>query len=96
MKCLGQNISFFISEVDRLQLKDHFIESDSAIHCCVIPGIKNVKDIARNLQKNGFDVKPILSPTVPESQERLRFCLHSYNSEAEISDVLKLLATFVN
>jgi 8-amino-7-oxononanoate synthase len=96
MKCLGQNISFFISEVDRLQLKDHFIESDSAIHCCVIPGIKNVKDIARNLQKNGFDVKPILSPTVPESQERLRFCLHSYNSEAEISEVLKLLATFVN
>ncbi len=96
MKCLGQNISFFISEVDRLQLKDHFIESDSAIHSCVIPGIKNVKDIARNLQKNGFDVKPILSPTVPESQERLRFCLHSYNSEAEISEVLKLLATFVN
>jgi len=26
----------------------------------------------------------------------LRFCLHSYNSQEEISEVLKLLATFAN
>jgi hypothetical protein len=25
----------------------------------------------------------------------LRFCLHSFNSEQEIADVLQLLATFV-
>ncbi|HOD11073.1 MAG TPA: 8-amino-7-oxononanoate synthase, partial [Flavobacterium sp.] len=43
------------------------------------------------LQEKGFDVKPILSPTVPEGQERLRFCLHSYNSSNQISEVLKQL-----
>jgi 8-amino-7-oxononanoate synthase len=37
------------------------------------------KAIATQLQENGFDVKPFF-PTVPEGQERLRFCLHSYNS----------------
>jgi 8-amino-7-oxononanoate synthase len=52
--------------------------------------------MAYQLQQNGFDVKAILSPTVPEGQERLRICLHSYNSEAEISKVLELLATFVS
>lgn len=93
---LRRNISFFIAETERLQLQDHFIKSDSAIHCCIIPGNKTVKEVAARLQKNGFDVKPILSPTVPEGQERLRFCLHAYNSEAEIKEVLKLLATFVN
>ena len=42
-----------------------------------------------------IDVKPILSPTVPLNQERLRFCLHAYNSKEEITDVLEKLATFV-
>jgi 8-amino-7-oxononanoate synthase len=73
-----------------------FIDSDSSIHCCVVSGNDTVKSIAQKLQEQGFDVKPILSPTVSEGQERLRFCLHSYNSSEEISKVLQLLATFVN
>jgi 8-amino-7-oxononanoate synthase len=72
-----------------------FIYSKSAIQCAIIPGNDKVKSIATQLQEKGFDVKPILSPTVPEGQERLRFCLHSYNSEKEITEVLELLATFV-
>jgi 8-amino-7-oxononanoate synthase len=54
-----------------------------------------VKAIASQLQEKGFDVKPILSPTVPEGQERLRICLHSYNTEKEISEVLQLLSAFL-
>ena len=53
-----------------------------------------MKHIASQLQDKGYDVKPILSPTVPKAKERLRFCLHSYNSKAEISEVLSLLAKF--
>ncbi len=90
---LEQNIQHFISESKRLQL--HFIESTSAIHCCIISGNERVKNIASQLQQKGFDVKPILSPTVPLNQERLRFCLHSYNSKEEITNVLENLATFV-
>ena len=90
---LQENIQHFISESNRLQLS--FIESSSAIHCCVISGNERVKNIALQLQKSGFEVKPILSPTVPLNQERLRFCLHAYNSKEEITDVLEKLATFV-
>ena len=92
---LHQNIKFFKTEVLKNNLKKHFIESNSAIHCCIISGNETVKSIAQKIQEKGFDVKPILSPTVPKGQERLRFCLHSYNSEKEIKEVLQLLATFV-
>jgi len=92
---LKSNIVFFNQEKMRLGLKPMFVYSKSAIQCAIIPGNQKVKSIATQLQQNGFDVKPILSPTVPEGQERLRFCLHSYNSEKEISDCLELLSTFV-
>ena len=82
-------------EKNRLSLKPLFVHSKSAIQSAIIPGNERVKSIAQQLQNKGFDVKPILSPTVPEGQERLRFCLHSYNSAAEISEVLRLLSIFV-
>lgn len=95
LKALKSNIIFFNQEKMRLGLKPMFVYSKSAIQCAIIPGNEKVKSIAIQLQQKGFDVKPILSPTVPVGQERLRFCLHSYNSETEISNVLELLATFV-
>ncbi|MDY0780630.1 pyridoxal phosphate-dependent aminotransferase family protein [Tenacibaculum sp. IB213877] len=91
---LHQNIHHFKSEIERLELKNLFIESNSAIHCCVISGNTKTKNIANQLQQNGFNIKPILSPTVTEGKERLRFCLHSYNSTQEITQVLENLATF--
>ena len=95
LKKLKSNIVFFNQEKMRLGLKPMFVYSKSAIQCAILPGNEKVKTIAAQLQQKGFDVKPILSPTVPENQERLRFCIHSYNSESEISNVLELLATFV-
>jgi len=92
---LKSNIVYFNQEKQQLGLKPLFVYSKSAIQCAVIPGNEKVKSIALQLQEKGFDVKAILSPTVPEGQERLRFCLHSYNSEKEISKVLRLLSTFV-
>lgn len=93
---LCRNIQFFKQELDRLNLSKKFIQSDSAIHCCLISGNSNVKSIAKDLQDQGFDVKPILSPTVPEGEERIRICLHAYNSFDEITDVLGLLRIFVS
>lgn len=95
LKKLHNNINFFTSEVNRNGLQHAFITSDSAIHSCIISGNEHVKHISEVLKNNGFDVKPILSPTVPKGKERLRFCIHSYNSEKEITKVIKLLATFV-
>ena len=92
---LKNNISHFNQEKNRLSLKPLFVRSKSAIQSAIIPGNERVKSIAQQLKSKGFDVKPILSPTVPEGQERLRFCLHSFNSEKEITEVLEFLSTFV-
>jgi len=89
------NIHFFNEKVIELNLKDKFIVSSSVIHCCIIPGNEAVKKAAKKLQEKGFGIKPILSPTVPKGEERLRICLHSYNTEKEISEVLKLLSILV-
>ncbi|MCK8524234.1 pyridoxal phosphate-dependent aminotransferase family protein [Aquimarina sp. D1M17] len=92
---LHSNIQYFRDKIRDTNLISMFIDSKSAIHCCIISGNEKVKAIAHQIQDQGFDVKPILSPTVPSGQERLRFCLHSFNSEEEIDEVLDLLATFV-
>lgn len=90
---LVENIKHFKSEVKRLNI--NFIESNSAIHCCIIPGNQELKIISQKLKENGFEVKPILSPTIPVGKERLRFCLHAYNSKDEITKVLENLASFM-
>jgi 8-amino-7-oxononanoate synthase len=88
---LRENIIHFNQEKNLLGLKPMFVRSKSAIQSAIIPGNQNVKFIANQLQENGFDVKAILSPTVPEGQERLRFCLHSYNSKEEITSLMACL-----
>ena len=92
---LRENIIHFYQEKNLLGLKPMFVRSKSAIQSAIIPGNQNVKSIANQIQEKGFDVKAILSPTVPEGQERLRFCLHCFNTKEEISEVLRLLSTFV-
>lgn len=90
---LKERINFFNQEKSRFSLKPLFVRSKSAIQSAIIPGNATVKAIAKQLQDKGFDVKPILSPTVPAGQERLRFCLHRYNTEAQISEVLYALSS---
>jgi 8-amino-7-oxononanoate synthase len=92
---LKDNILFFNQQKNLLSLKPIFVQSKSAIQCAIIPGNKNVKAIAHTLQHNGFDVKAILSPTVPEGQERLRFCLHTYNTPEQLSTVLACLSSII-
>ncbi|KGO89244.1 aminotransferase class I/II-fold pyridoxal phosphate-dependent enzyme [Flavobacterium suncheonense] len=92
---LTDNITAFNQEKLLLGLKPLFVYSKSAIQCAIIPGNERVKTIAAALQEKSFDVKPILSPTVPEGQERLRFCLHRYNTTAEITAVLQEFSRLV-
>ncbi len=93
---LRNNVAFFNQQKNILGLKPIFVRNKSAIQSAILPGNENVKAIATKLQTAGFNVKPILSPTVPEGQERLRFCIHSYNSENEIENVLRLLSDFIH
>lgn len=88
---LRDNIKSFKAELSKMEIQEHFLESGSAIHCCVIPGNEEVKRASKSLLEAGFDVRPILSPTVPAGSERLRICLHSFNSKEEIERLIEVL-----
>jgi len=67
------------------------VQSDSAIQSIIIGGNKQTAHTATLIRNAGFDVRPILSPTVAAGSERLRICLHSFNTAAEIADLCNLL-----
>lgn len=89
---LNSNIAILRSYVEKYNILERFLPSDSAIQAMLVPGNEKVKAISERLYKDGFDVRPIMSPTVPPTKERLRICLHSINTEAEIESLIKLLA----
>ena len=84
---LRKNIRLFIENIDH----DNYLKSDSAIQCIIIPGNDNCKKAALELQKKGFNILPILSPTVEKGKERLRICIHSYNNKEDIILLCQLL-----
>ena len=88
---LQQNIALFRSELDTTA-KTCFIESRSPIQSLIWQGNDQVKALASTLQHEGFNIRPILHPTVPKGQERLRICLHAFNQ----SDSIVRLAQFIN
>jgi len=88
---LLENISHFRKEVKVNGLQNYFIESNSAIQCMTVKGNAAARELSEKLNKKGFDVKAILSPTVPKGKERLRFCLHTFNTKEEIKEVISLV-----
>jgi 8-amino-7-oxononanoate synthase len=77
---LERKINLYLSNIEVTQRT----KSHSAIQTIIVPGSDNVKSTAARLQNQGFDVRPIVSPTVPTQTERLRICLHSFNDDQQI------------
>lgn len=67
------------------------LKSHSGIQIILIPGNKEARETALNIQNAGFDVRAILSPTVAQGTERIRICLHNHNSLDDIQRLTKHL-----
>lgn len=88
MDKLKQHISIFKQEI--------ITKSNSAIHCVIIGSNEHATRAAKQLQLAGIDVRPVLSPTVAAGTERLRICLHSYNTTPEVELLTFTLKTLIN
>ena len=86
------NISSFKSKIKTVAAIN-LHESSSPIQSIIIPGNERVRNIAAQIQSKGFDVRPLVSPTVPVGQERIRICLHAFNTEKEIEDLVLAIHT---
>lgn len=67
------------------------IRSATPIQGVIVPGNEKVKQLSDRLQQNGFDIRPILYPTVPKGRERLRIVLHAFNTPEQLSELIMLL-----
>ena len=50
--------------------------------------------MSRVLQKAGYNVKPIRSPTVPVGKERVRICIHANNTENQIYGLINAIENY--
>ena len=80
---LHQNISLFKSLLSN-RLNTKLIPSSSPIQCILVPDNEAVKKVESKLLEEGFNIKAILHPTVEKGKERIRVCIHSFNTEEEI------------
>jgi 8-amino-7-oxononanoate synthase len=69
----------------------YIIPSESPIQSLVIPGNDRAKQVSAKLEKAGFYAKAILYPTVPKGAERIRICIHSFNTEEQVLGLVKVL-----
>jgi 8-amino-7-oxononanoate synthase len=53
------------------------------------------RGLAQYCQKNGYVVRAIVAPTVPEGFERVRLCLHSGNSRIHLEGFVQVLQRWV-
>lgn len=67
------------------------LESEHAIQGVLCNGNEEARNLASHLQAEGFDIRPILSPTVPKGSERVRICLHSFNKKEELTHLCDVL-----
>ena len=87
-KSLFDNIQYFKEQSSNLE---RVVATNSPIQFIKAPGNKNAKELAKKLIGQGINIAPVLSPTVDLGFERLRVCLHSFNTKDEIDLLLSKL-----
>ena len=94
---LGQAAGGIAQLQENIKLFKHAIKtpSNSAIHCILMGSNQGAKDAAEALLQAGIDGRPVLSPTVAVGTERLRICLHSFNTAVEIALLTTTLNTLI-
>ena len=76
-----------VAEFQQSPIKFNKQKSDTPIQAVIVPGNKEVKYVAGQLQAMQFDIRPILYPTVPTNSERLRIVLHAFNTTEQVRSV---------
>lgn len=88
-KQLQSNISFFRTLfVERYELKS---APNSPIQTLYLDSLK-LKVAEKALHDHQIGIKAIYPPTVPKGEERIRICLHAFNTKNEITHFFKVLS----
>lgn len=92
---LYQLIHYFREQIKTVN-NISFIESNSPIQGILVGDNFKTKALASYLFEKGFFVRPILSPTVPTGKERIRVCIHSFNTKSQVDNLIEEIRQFKN
>jgi 8-amino-7-oxononanoate synthase len=82
------HLEHLVTQFQSAVLPFRMLASRTPVQGIVIPGNQEVKEAASQLQQKGWDIRPILYPTVPRGEERLRIVLHAFNTADELQELL--------
>jgi 8-amino-7-oxononanoate synthase len=77
-------------------LRNKKINNFSPIQTLVIGDLDLTIEISKVLQSKKIAVKPILPPTVKSGEERIRICMHSFNTTEEIHELNQIIHACCN
>jgi len=75
----------------RNQHEGEWLLSNTHIQSLIIPGNSQVIGVSNKLMEAGINALPIRRPGVPQGKERIRFCLHAYNTKEEVDQLFSVL-----
>ncbi len=91
---LDENI-FYFKQLAKKNPAISLIASQSAIQSIVLGSNEKAVALANFLQAKNIDARAIRYPTVPLGTERIRLCLHSYNTKNEIDFLIQTINEYV-
>ena len=90
---LHERVAYFLQNCPP-GIRDRLISSTTPIQAVLCPGNEAVQQLAKHLQEQKMAILPIRYPTVPKGQERIRICLHTFNTNEEIDQLLACLDNY--
>ncbi|MCC6370878.1 MAG: aminotransferase class I/II-fold pyridoxal phosphate-dependent enzyme [Bacteroidia bacterium] len=87
---LQSNIAYFYSKTSGLK---NLVKSQSAIHTLHIGNNEQVDAIEHDLAEKNISCRAFKSPTVKPGTERIRFCIHSFNTREEMDQLVEVIST---
>src|SRR5690606_27972088 len=91
---LIQNLQDNIREFRNISLPT-LSDAQSPIQILPMSNISSAKKLQRHLENRQFLTFAAVAPTVKEGEERLRICLHAFNSKEEINQLTNIIKDFI-
>ncbi|NRA10855.1 MAG: pyridoxal phosphate-dependent aminotransferase family protein, partial [Crocinitomicaceae bacterium] len=86
---LNSNLVYFRSNFQHAGLISNEM---SPIQIVELGSITSTKKVVEKIQALKIAVKPIYSPTVAQGKERIRICIHSFNTKEELDRLIQALS----
>lgn len=94
LTALSENAAYFIQLAQKAGLNTGLSHDSPVVPIIVGEDFKAIK-LADDLYKNGVCVHPIISPTVPRGEARLRFFITSAHTKEQLESVVALLSKYI-